>query len=78
MSDVIGTSQCSDVPMQLPHILNAMHKMNPAKPFNNLQGICMGPRHVCSTDLDTTITNYPPIWGESVRQGHDVCSCNQL
>lgn len=77
MSDVIGTSQCRDVPMYLPHILNVMGKINPAKPSNSLQGTYMGLRYVCSTDLDLTTTNSPSTWGESVRQGHDVCSCNQ-
>lgn len=61
----------------LPHILNAMYEINPEKPFNNLQGMYMGLRHVCSTDLGITTVNSPPTWGESVRQGHDTCSCNQ-
>lgn len=68
---------CDRYITMLPHILNVMDKINPVKCFNNLQCLYTGLRHVCSTDRGVTTINALPIWGESVRQGHNVCSCNQ-
>lgn len=69
MSDVTGTSQFRC----LPHILNAIDTINPAKPFNNLQGIDMCLRHSAQQTW-TLPPSTLPLHGEKVSGKGMMCA----